>query len=39
MSKPLRLLQIEDSESDADMILRLLMQAGFEVFFPAGGRR
>jgi len=32
MSKPLRLLQIEDSESDADMILRLLMQAGFEVF-------
>src|ERR1039458_2500684 len=32
MSRPLRLLQIEDSESDADMILRLLMQAGFEVF-------
>jgi two-component system, cell cycle sensor histidine kinase and response regulator CckA len=32
MSKPLRLLQIEDSESDADMILRLLMHAGFEVF-------
>lgn len=32
MSKSLRLLQIEDSESDADMILRLLMQAGFEVF-------
>jgi PAS domain S-box-containing protein len=32
MSKPLRLLQIEDSESDADMMLRLLMQAGFEVF-------
>ena len=32
MSKPLRLLQIEDSESDADMIVRLLMQAGFEVF-------
>jgi two-component system, cell cycle sensor histidine kinase and response regulator CckA len=32
MSKPLRLLQIEDSASDADMILRLLMQAGFEVF-------
>lgn len=32
MSKPLRLLQIEDSESDADMILRLLMQAGFDVF-------
>src|SRR5208283_246019 len=32
MSKPLRLLQIEDSESDADIILRLLMQAGFEVF-------
>src|SRR5208283_10952 len=32
MSKPLRLLQIEDSESDADMILRLLMQSGFEVF-------
>ncbi|MGD0225725.1 MAG: response regulator [Terriglobia bacterium] len=32
MSKPLRLLQIEDSESDADMILRLLMQGGFEVF-------
>ncbi len=31
MSKPLRLLQIEDSESDADLILRLLMQAGFEV--------
>jgi len=27
----MRLLQIEDSESDADMILRLLMQAGFEV--------
>jgi PAS domain S-box-containing protein len=32
MSKPLRLLQIEDSESDADLILRLLMQGGFEVF-------
>ena len=32
MSKPLRLLQIEDSESDADIILRLLMQGGFEVF-------
>ncbi|HMD83091.1 MAG TPA: response regulator [Terriglobia bacterium] len=32
MSKPLRLLQIEDSESDADIILRLLMQSGFEVF-------
>lgn len=32
MSKTLRLLQIEDSESDADMILRLLMQGGFEVF-------
>jgi PAS domain S-box-containing protein len=32
MSKPLRLLQIEDSESDADIVLRLLMQAGFEVF-------
>jgi len=32
MSRPLRLLQIEDSESDADIILRLLMQAGFEVF-------
>ena len=31
MSKPLRLLQIEDSESDADMILRLLTQGGFEV--------
>src|SRR5580692_9843647 len=31
MSKSLRLLQIEDSESDADMMLRLLMQAGFEV--------
>ena len=31
MSKHLRLLQIEDSESDAGMILRLLMQAGFEV--------
>ena len=31
MSKPLRLLQIEDSESDADLILRLLMQGGFEV--------
>jgi C4-dicarboxylate-specific signal transduction histidine kinase len=32
MSKTLRLLQIEDSESDADMILRLLVQGGFEVF-------
>jgi len=32
MSKTLRLLQIEDSENDADMILRLLMQSGFEVF-------
>ena len=31
MSKPLRLLMIEDSESDADMILRLLMQGGFDV--------
>ena len=32
MSKSLRLLQIEDSEGDAGLILRLLMQAGFEVF-------
>jgi hypothetical protein len=32
MSKPLRLLQIEDSESDAGIILRLLMQAGYEIF-------
>lgn len=32
MSKSLRLLQIEDSETDADLILRLLMQAGFKVF-------
>ena len=31
MSKPLRLLQIEDSEIDAKLILRLLTQAGFEV--------
>ena len=31
MSKTLRLLQIEDSEGDADMILRLLRQGGFEV--------
>jgi PAS domain S-box-containing protein len=31
MIKPLRLLQIEDSESDAKLILRLLMQGGFEV--------
>ena len=31
MSKPLRLLQIEDSESDADLVLRLLMHAGFAV--------
>ena len=31
MSKPLRLLQIEDSESDAELIVRLLKQAGFEV--------
>ena len=31
MSKRLRLLQIEDSETDADLILRLLMQAGFDV--------
>jgi hypothetical protein len=31
MSKQLRLLQIEDSESDAEMMLRLLRQAGFEV--------
>jgi len=32
MSKALRLLQIEDSESDAELITRLLMQAGYEVF-------
>src|SRR5271169_3543139 len=32
MSKSLRLLQIEDSEIDADMTIRLLMQAGFDVF-------
>lgn len=32
MGKPLRILQVEDSENDADLILRLLMQAGFEVF-------
>src|SRR5579862_1911240 len=32
MSKFLRLLQIEDSEGDADLILRLLMQAGFDVY-------
>jgi PAS domain S-box-containing protein len=31
MSKPLRLLQIEDSESDAELMLRLLRHAGFEV--------
>jgi len=31
MSKTLRLLQIEDSETDAEMIVRLLTQAGFEV--------
>jgi len=31
MSKPLRILQIEDSESDAELIVRLLKQAGFEV--------
>ena len=32
MTKRLRLLLIEDSESDADIILRLLMQAGLDVF-------
>jgi hypothetical protein len=31
MSKFLRILQIEDSESDAELIVRLLRQAGFEV--------
>lgn len=31
MSKPLRVLQVEDSESDAELILRLLTQAGFDV--------
>lgn len=31
MSKPLRVLQIEDSESDSDLLLLLLMQAGYEV--------
>jgi len=32
MSGTLRLLQIEDSESDADIVLRVLMKGGFEVF-------
>jgi PAS domain S-box-containing protein len=31
MSKPLRLLQIEDSESDAELVVRTLTQAGFQV--------
>jgi PAS domain S-box-containing protein len=31
MSKPLRVLQIEDSESDSELLLLLLMQAGYEV--------
>ena len=31
MTKSLKLLQIEDSESDASMMLRLLRQAGFEI--------
>jgi len=31
MSKPLRLLQVEDSESDAALVIRLLTQGGFEV--------
>jgi two-component system cell cycle sensor histidine kinase/response regulator CckA len=31
MTKFLKLLQIEDSESDASMMLRLLKQAGFEI--------
>ena len=32
MGKPLRLLQIEDSESDAELVQRLLKQAGFDIF-------
>jgi PAS domain S-box-containing protein len=31
MKKPLQVLQVEDSESDADMVLRLLRQAGYDV--------
>jgi hypothetical protein len=31
MNKTLRLLQVEDSESDAELVLRSLTQAGFEV--------
>ena len=31
MSKPVRLLQIEDSESDAALIVRLLIKAGYEI--------
>jgi PAS domain S-box-containing protein len=31
MSKPLRVLQIEDSDSDSELLLLLLMQAGYEV--------
>ena len=35
MSNTLRLLQVEDSESDARLIVRLLEQAGYDV--KAGG--
>ena len=31
MSKPLDLLQVEDSESDASLIVRLLANAGYDV--------
>ncbi len=33
MSKPLRLLQVEDSDSDADLILRNLRRAGYDIVF------
>lgn len=32
MNKPLRVLQVEDSESDASLIVRLLEKAGYDVF-------
>jgi len=32
MSEPLRVLQVEDSESDAGLVIRTLEQAGYEVY-------
>ena len=38
MSETLRVLQVEDSESDAALIVRLLEKAGYDVRMRTGGR-